>query len=281
MRYGFVFNIERCNGCYSCFLACKDEHTGNCHKPICAPTCEGVNLMKLNEIEYGTGSKVKVDYVNTICQQCANPACMKKYPDQVYKRPDGIVIIDPEKAKGNRDMVNACPYGAIFWNEKEQLPQKCTMCAELLDDPNYPGFEPRCVEACPNQALVFGDLADPESNISKLIAANKVTQLECLGDMGSSVVHLNIPQTFLAGTVAYPKELEEVCIGANVKVTGEDGTVYETVTNWAGDWEIEDLPKGKSWKVEITFDGFKPVVYENERTDVDHYVGITYLEPAI
>ena len=122
MRYGFVFNIERCNGCYSCFLACKDEHTGNCHKPICAPTCEGVNLMKLNEIEYGTGSKVKVDYVNTICQQCANPACMKKYPDQVYKRPDGIVIIDPEKAKGNRDMVNACPYGAIFWNEKEQLP---------------------------------------------------------------------------------------------------------------------------------------------------------------
>ena len=124
MRYGFVFNIERCNGCYSCFLACKDEHTGNCHKPICAPTCEGVNLMKLNEIEYGTGSKVKVDYVNTICQQCANPACMRKYPDQVYKRPDGIVIIDPEKAKGNRDMVNACPYGAIFWNEKEQLPQK-------------------------------------------------------------------------------------------------------------------------------------------------------------
>ena len=59
MRYGFVFNIERCNGCYSCFLACKDEHTGNDHSPICAATCEGCNLMKLNEIEYGTGSAAR------------------------------------------------------------------------------------------------------------------------------------------------------------------------------------------------------------------------------
>ena len=150
---------------------------------------------------------------------------------------------------------------------------------ELLDDPDYPGFEPRCVEACPNQALVFGDLADPESNISKLIAANKVTQLECLGDMGSSVVHLNIPSRFLAGTVAYPQELEEVCIGAKVKITNEaSGEVCETETNWAGDYEFENLPKNASYTVEISFPGFKPVVYKGERTDVDHYVGITYLE---
>ena len=63
----------------------------------------------------------------------------------------------------------------MFWNEELQLPQKCTMCAELLDDPIIRSFEPRCVEACPNQALVFGDLADPDSEISKLIAANRVT----------------------------------------------------------------------------------------------------------
>ena len=199
----------------------------------------------------------------------------------VYKRPDGIVIVDPEKSKGQKQIVDACPVGAIFWNEEEQIPQKCTMCAELLDDPDYPGFEPRCVEACPNQALVFGDLADPDSEISKLIAANKVTQLKELGTMGSSVVHLNIPGKFLAGTVAYPEELEEVCIGAKVKVICEEcGTTYETETNWAGDWEVEDLPEGKSWTVDITFPGFKPVCYKGERTDHDHYVGITYLEPA-
>jgi nitrate reductase beta subunit len=60
------------------------------------------NLVKVNEVEYGTGSKVKVDYVHNVCQQCANPACMAKYPDQIYKRADGIVIIDPDKAKVTR-----------------------------------------------------------------------------------------------------------------------------------------------------------------------------------
>ena len=195
----------------------------------------------------------------------------------VYKREDGIVIIDPEKAVGQKAIADACPMGAVYWNEELQLPQKCTMCAELLDDPDYPGFEPRCVEACPNQALVFGDLADPESNVSKLIAANKVTPWK--GLVGS-VVHLNTPQKFLAGTVAYPQELEEVCIGAKVKLTcNECGMVRETETNWAGDYEFDDLPEGRSYTVEITFPGFKPAVYENERTDHDHYIGITYLEP--
>ena len=188
------------------------------------------------------------------------------------------MIIDPEKAKGQKQIADACPIHAVYWNEDLQLPQKCTMCAELLDDPDYPGFEPRCVEACPNQALVFGDLADPDSNISKLIAANKVTQLDGLGSMGSSVVHLNIPSCFIAGTVAYPEELEEVCIGANVKATCEDGTVYETKTNWAGDYEFEDLPKGKKFSVDISFEGFKSVHYD-VLTDADHYVDITYLEP--
>ena len=130
---------------------------------------------------------------------------------------------------------------------------------------------------------MFGDLADPDSEISKLIATNRVTPLEGLGDMKTSVVHLNIPSAFLAGTVAYPKELEEVCIGAKVKVTCECGTVFETETNWAGDWEVENLPKDKKFTVEITMEGFKPVVIETATgvgTHADHYVGITYLEQA-
>ena len=279
---GIAINSARCMACYACFMACKDEHCG-WDTPLSRAQPElGQYWMNIVEWERGDNPRrVKTATVPTPCSHCDNPACVAAAKDGgAYQRPDGIVIIDPEKAVGQKQIAEACPVGAVYWNEELQLPQKCTMCAELLDDPDYPGFEPRCVEACPNQALVFGDLADPESNISKLIARGKVTQLSCLGDMTGNVVHLNIPRKFLAGTVAYPKELEEVCIGAKVKVTGEDGAVYETETNWAGDWEIEDLPEAKSWKVEITFDGFKPVVYENERTDVDHYVGITYLEPS-
>jgi len=204
----------------------------------------------------------------------------------VYKRPDGIVIIDPEKSKGQRQIVDACPIGAIFWNEEYQIPQKCTMCAELLDDPEYlsylgdPKYKvPRCVEACPNHALIFGDLDDPESDICKIIAANRVTQLEALEGQNTNVVHLNIPSVFLAGTVYYPREMEEVCIGAHVKATCEDGSVREMETNYFGDWIFEDLPKKKRFVVEITMKGYKPVKY-NVVMDSDHYVDMTYLEKA-
>ena len=278
---GIAINSARCMACYACFIACKDEHCGWDTALSKAQPEMGQYWMNIVEWERGDNTRrIKTATVPTPCSHCDNPACMAAAKDgAVYKREDGIVIIDPEKAVGQKQIVDACPVGAVYWNEKLQLPQKCTMCAELLDDPDYPGFEPRCVEACPNQALVFGDLADPESNISKLIAANKVTQLECLGDMKSSVVHLNIPSRFLAGTVAYPKELEEVCIGAAVKATLENGEVRETVTNWAGDWEFEDLPKNAKVAIDITFDGFQPVHYDCF-TDADHYVAITYLDPV-
>ncbi len=278
---GIAINSARCMACYACFMACKDEHCGWDTAVSKAQPEMGQFWMNIREWERGDNERrIKTATVPTPCSHCDNPACMAAAENgAVYKRPDGIVIIDPEKSKGQKQIVDACPIGAVYWNETLQIPQKCTMCAHLLDDPDYPGYEPRCVEACPNQALVFGDLADPDSEISKLIAANRVTQLEGLGNMGSSVVHLNIPSAFLAGTVAYPEELEEVCIGAKVKITcDETGETHEMETNWAGDYEFEDLPKGMTWTVDITFPGFKPVQYTGERTDHDHYVGITYLE---
>ncbi|NLT38939.1 MAG: oxidoreductase [Clostridiales bacterium] len=276
---GIAINASRCMACYACFMACKDEHCGWDTALSKSQPQLGQYWMNIVEWERGDNERhIKTATVPTPCSHCESPACMKAAKDgAVYKRPDGIVIIDPEKAKGQKQIVDACPIKAVFWNEELQLPQKCTMCAELLDDPDYPGFEPRCVEACPNQALVFGDLADPDSEISKLIAANRVTPLEGIGP-GSNVVHLNVPTCFIAGTVAYPEELDEVCIGARVVATCECGTVYETVTNWAGDFEFEDLPKNKKFTVDITYEGYKPARYE-VTTDTDHYVGIVYLVP--
>ena len=279
---GIAINSGRCMACYACFMACKDEHCG--WDTALSKSQPEMGQYWMNIIEWERGDcerRVKTATVPTPCSHCDNPDCAAVAKNgAVYKRPDGIVIIDPEKSKGQKQIVDACKIGAVFWNEDLQIPQKCTMCAELLDDPDYPGFEPRCVEACPNQALVFGDLADPDSIINKVIAKNRVTPLEGANGPGN-VVHLNIPSRFLAGTVAYPKELEEVCIGAKVKVTSEtDGTAYETITNWAGDWEIENLPKEQSFTVEITMEGFQPVIYTGERTDHDHYVGITYLAPV-
>ena len=252
---GIAINSARCMACYACFMACKDEHCG--WDTALTKSQPELGQYWMNIVEWERGDcerRIKTATVPTPCSHCDNPACMAAAKDgAVYKREDGIVIIDPEKSKGQKQIVDACPVGAVYWNEEEQIPQKGTMCAELLDDPDYPGFEPRCVEACPNQALVFGDLADPDSEISKLIAENRVTQLD------------------------------EVCIGAKVKITSENGDVQEMETNWAGDYEFEDLPRETKYTVEITMDGFKPVKIETATgvgTHADHYVGITYLEKA-
>jgi Fe-S-cluster-containing dehydrogenase component len=277
------------HGLYSCFTACKDEHCGFASKLSAAQPMMGQYWMNVREWERGDNSRhIKTATVPTPCSHCQDPACMKAAKDgAIYKRPDGIVIIDPVKAKGQKQIVDACPIGAIYWNEELQIPQKCTMCAELLDDPDYLSYlndpklkVPRCVEACPSHALIFGDLDDPESEINKVIAANRVTQLEPLEGIKTNVVHLNVPSVFLAGTVYYPKETEEVCVGAKVKVTcRETGETWETETNYFGDWEIEWLPKNKNMDIQISFDGYRPAAYA-ALTDTDHYLDMTYLVKA-
>ena len=281
MRYGIAIDSARCMACYACFMACKDEHCGWDTTVSKAQPHMGQFWMNIKEWERGDNERrIKTATVPTPCSHCQNPACAAAATVEgaVYKREDGIVIIDPEKSKGQKQIADACPIGAIYWNEELEIPQKCTMCAHLLDDPDYPGKEPRCVEACPNQALIFGDLDDPESEISKKIAAGKVTQLAGLEGIETNVVHLNVPTAFLAGTVYLPED-DEVAIGAHVKATCECGTVFEMDTNWAGDYEFEDLPKDKTFTIEITMDGFKPVTL-TATTDADHYVGKTFLEKA-
>jgi Fe-S-cluster-containing dehydrogenase component len=243
--------------------------------------------INIKEWERGDSSRhIKTATVPTLCAHCEEPLCAAAAKDgAVYKRDDGIVIVDPEKSKGQKGIVDACPLGAVFWNEELQIPQKCTMCAELLDDPGYLSYlgdpalkTPRCVEACPNRALIFGDLDDPDSEISKLIAANRVTPPAGLNSGESNVVYLNIPTVFLAGTVYLPRGLDEVAVGAAVRLScGESGEAWETRTNYFGDWEVEWLPKGKTIDVQIDMDGYKRVCY-TAVTDRDHYVDMTYLE---
>ena len=289
MRLGIAVDSRMCMACYSCFMACKDEHCAFGSKLSAPQPMMGQKWIDVREWERGDNSRrVKSASVPTLCAHCADPACMKAAKDgAVYKRPDGIVIIDPEKSKGQKAIVDACPIKAVFWNEELELPQKCTMCAELIDDPDYLSYlgnpalkKPRCVEACPNKALIFGDLDDPDSEISKLVASERNTQLEPLEGQDSNVKYLNVPTIFLAGTVYLPKELDEVCIGAKVKLTCKDcGETWETETNYFGDWEVEWLPKDKNIEIVIEADGYKPVTY-SAVTDIDHYVAITYLEKA-
>ena len=285
MRLGIAVDSRMCMACYCCFMACKDEHCGFESKLSAKQPMMGQKWIDVREWERGDDSRrVKSASVATLCAHCQDPACMKAAKNgAVYKRGDGIVIIDPEKSKGQKAIADACPISAVFWNEELEIPQKCTMCAELLDDPEYLSHmgakfkKPRCVEACPNNALIFGDLDDPSSEINKVIAANRPTQLEPLEGQETNVKWLNVPTVYLAGTVYLPKELDEVCAGAKVKLTcRETGEHWETETNYFGDWEVEWLPKGKTVDVTIEAAGYKPL-QRSALTDGDHYLGMAYL----
>ena len=286
MRLGIAVDAKMCMACYCCFMACKDEHCGYSSKLSAAQPMMGQKWIDVCEWERSDSSRrVKTASVPSLCAHCEKPACMAASKDgAVYKRPDGIVIIDPEKSKGQKDIATACPM--VFWNDELEIPQKCTMCAELLDDPNYLKYlgnpelkKPRCVEACPNKALYFGDIDDPNSEVSKFMASGQraTPPHESMEGDDSNVKWFNIPTVYLAGTVYQPKELDEVLVGAKVSLKcRETGESWDTETNYFGDWEVEWLPKGKNIDITIAASGYKTVT-ASAFTDKDHYVDMTYM----
>ncbi|MDR0852438.1 MAG: oxidoreductase [Clostridiales Family XIII bacterium] len=289
-RYGIAIDTSACMACYNCFVACKDEHCGFDTTVSKAQPHTGQFWIKIDEWERGDDDrKIKTATVATPCSHCTDGACEKAAEGgAVYRRDDGIVIIDPEKAKGQKQIADACPIGAVYWNEALELPQKCTMCAHLLDE----GYkEPRCVEVCPNGALFFGDLDDPNSTVSKKIAAGKITQLKALEGVRTNVIHLNIPTVFFAGSVYLPGDEagDEAADGAVVTLrkigdSDEDsgggatnGAVAETKTNYFGDFEFEDLEKDARYELHIAYPGYQAVTL-TKTADTDHFLGEFILE---
>ena len=147
-----VIDVEKCEDCKNCFLSCKDEFVDNDWPCYSAPMPDhGQSWIVTEGKERGQYPFVDVAYLPSLCMHCDNPPCINAAANGAcYKRSDGIVLIDPLKAKGQEELVKACPYGAIRWNEALKLPQKCTFCAHLLDS----GWEQtRCVQSCPTGAL--------------------------------------------------------------------------------------------------------------------------------
>lgn len=268
-RYGMIMDVSKCNGCYNCQLACKDEFWGNDYPPYSAAQPEtGHFWMRIIERERGKFPKVKVAYTAVPCMHCDNPSCVKLAQNgAIYQRPDGIVIIDPVKAQDQKELLSSCPYRVIYWNEAQQLPQKCTLCAHLLDQ----GWkEPRCVEACPTGALIFGDLDDPESEISKVMAAGKSEALHPEYRLKEKVRYIGLPRRFVAGAVVYA-DSEECAEGVQVTLEGE-GEKKTVKTDNYGDFEFEGLPADKAYIVKVESPGYKSLKLE-VKTTIDVYLG--------
>ncbi len=170
----------------------------------------------------------------------------------VYRRADGIVMIDPEKAQGQKEIVTGCPYRVVEWNEEKQVAQKCILCAHMLDKGEK---VPRCVESCPTGALVFGDLDDANSAIAKLVASGVTESLHPEYGLKEKVSYIGLPRKFIAGTVVYG-DIDEVASGVTVKLVGK-GESRQAVTNGFGDFEFEGLADNTDYTLKVEVPGYK------------------------
>jgi Fe-S-cluster-containing dehydrogenase component len=253
----FVIDVLKCSGCYSCQMACKDEHAGNDWLPYAkAQPDTGQFWIKVQEKTCGSTPKVRVNYTPVLCNHCKNAACMKVCPSgAIFKRDDGLVLIDPQRCSGCGVCVDACPYHVIYFNEQLKIAQKCTGCAHLLDSGKA---LPRCVEVCPTDALRFGE----EEELRAEIPGAQVLLPE--EGLRPRVYYRNIPGQFIAGTV-YDPQSEEVIIGARCRAVS-GGKHIETVTDVYGDFWFRDLAVG-SWDVYIEAKGYRQKAFDALRTD--------------
>lgn len=161
-NYGFVIDNRKCIGCHACSVACKSEN----EVPL------SVSRTWVKYVETGTFPNSRRHFQVTRCNHCANPPCVRICPTQaMYQREDGIVEFDNSFCIGCKACLQACPYDAIYIDPDSHTAAKCHYCAHRTDI----GLEPACVVVCPEQAIIAGDMNDPASKISQLLARNDVT----------------------------------------------------------------------------------------------------------
>ncbi len=155
-RLGFVLDQRSCIGCHACTVACKQEHGVEL----------GVFRTWVKYIEQGTFPDVRRHFSVMRCNQCDDAPCVEVCPvTALYRREDGIVDFDSDRCIGCKACINACPYDALYIDPNSNTAGKCNFCAHRVDQ----GLKPSCEIVCPTQAIISGDLDDPESEVSRLI----------------------------------------------------------------------------------------------------------------
>jgi tetrathionate reductase subunit B len=158
-RWGMLIDQRRCIGCHSCTVACKSENN----------VPPGYWRSWVKGMQKGVYPDAGAFYLRRLCNHCDVPPCVQVCPVQatVRRESDGVIVMYYGKCIGCGMCVSACPYDARFFNPYRHTADKCDFCAGRIDN----GLQPACVETCPSRALVFGDLDDPKSEISRKLVA--------------------------------------------------------------------------------------------------------------
>ncbi len=243
MKWHLIIDVAKCNNCNNCVLAVKDEHVGNAFPGYAAPQPQtGHRWFDVLRKERGQTPMVDVAWLPVTCNQCENAPCLTKATEgAIYCRPDGIVMIDPVKAAGRKDIVGSCPYGHIWWNEERQLPQKWSFDAHLLDQ----GWTtPRVVQVCPTDAIEAVKCSD------QLMAQRAAQeQLQVLQPELGTRPHIyyknldRVTKLFIGGTISVVRNGVTDCLeGAAVALRKEGRSIASTFSDAFGDFRFDGLP---------------------------------------
>lgn len=235
MQYGFAIDQRTCIGCHACTVACKTEHE--------IPVGQFRTWVKyVDKGEYPSSTR---EFGVMRCNHCTDAPCVEICPTgALFKRDDGIVDFDSDRCIGCKACMQACPYDAIYLDEDTNTAAKCNFCAHRVDE----GLEPACVVVCPTQSIWVGDLADPESGISRFLEDKETRVRAPEQNTGPNVVYLGADISVLdpleapvEGTYIWAQPDEQRLATAN-DFTGTEATRAVTTLNTAH-------PRPWGWRV--------------------------------
>ncbi len=240
-KWNIIIDVAECTNCNLCTLSAMDEYVGNEFRGYSAPMPKhGHKWINILQKERGQAPVIDIAYVPTMFNHCDNAPCVEKGNGAVKKRDDGIVLIDPVEGKGRKDLVDACPYGHIWWNEELQLPQAWTFDAHLIDG----GWrQTRAQQSCPTGAIRAVCVDDAE--MEKMVRDQDLEVMR--PDLGTRprVYYKNLwrySSCFIAGTVSLEKNGIVDCLeGATIRLLKDSALVAETTTDNYGDFKFDRL----------------------------------------
>ncbi|MBC8550465.1 MAG: 4Fe-4S dicluster domain-containing protein [Candidatus Brocadiales bacterium] len=197
-RLAMVIDLRKCYGCHSCTIACKSEF----NVPL------GVQRSQVETLDKGRYPDAKRSFLPRLCNHCANPSCVSICPTKpkASHRDDekGLVDIHEELCIGCNLCIPACPYGVRFSHPVKNIVNKCDFCIHRVEK----GVVPSCVNTCPSNARIFGDLNDPESEVSKMVATNKVQVLKPEFGCEPSVFYIEPDKDVIGGEIKRMNDIE-------------------------------------------------------------------------
>lgn len=253
-KWNLVIDVAECTNCNGCALATMDEYVGNEWPGVAAPMPRhGHRWIEIKTKERGQAPFMDVAYLPVTCNHCDDAPCVKAAKDgAAYKRPDGIVIIDPEKSRGQRQILEACPFGAVWWNEERQIPQIWPFDAHLLGKGGW--SETRGSHVCPTRAMQT--VLAEDDDMQRRVAQEGLEVLKPELRTRPRVWYRNLwryTKAFIGGSVSAEANGVVDCVeGARVRLIKDGHAVAEMTTDNYGDFKFDRLDENSgAYMVEI------------------------------